>query len=48
VVVSFTWLDILCGIGAAAAILLGGFMARRVDHGEIRFDSKTGKPIDEE
>ncbi|MGN6497317.1 MAG: hypothetical protein ACTHKM_01265 [Tsuneonella sp.] len=45
---TFTWLDILCGIGAAAAILLGGFLARRIDHGELRFDSKTGKTIDDE
>lgn len=41
-------LNLIATIAVIAVMLFGWYLSKRIDHGEARFDSKTGKRIDDE
>ncbi|WP_158611062.1 hypothetical protein [Aurantiacibacter spongiae] len=45
---SIAVIDLIAGVAVAAVLLIPALIRRRVKHGEARFDSKTGKVIDDE
>lgn len=45
---SMAALNLMAAAGVLAVFLLVRFLAKRIDHGEARFDSETGKRIDDE
>ena len=46
--VSLEALGLIAAIAVGAVLLLARYLEKRIDHGEARFDSKTGKQIDDE
>ena len=41
-------LNLMAAVGVLAVLVLVRFLAKRIDHGEMRFDPKTGKQIKDE
>ena len=47
-VTSFALFDIIAVVALVLVMTVPLFLIRRIDHGEARFDSKTGKQIGDE